>query len=122
MDSVEQGLPQETPVAVEQDKPFLLAHHVSFLLKEADVKDPERWIEFIEPEALTSFDINVQRFLINRWWRALLLSVPEDKILETRNARGCLVDGKWELDTWTTHFKNIVIPCALKHGLLTKND
>jgi hypothetical protein len=121
MDTVEQALSaeQSTP-ATDEAQPLSLVDTVTLMLTEAGIENPEGWKVGLHPEALTSSDLNVQRFLINQHWRGLLLSVPKDRILETRNARGCLVDGRWELGDWIAHFKKDVIECAIRVEVLKK--
>jgi hypothetical protein len=121
MDTVEEKLSPEQPSSETQDQPLSLVDTVTLMLTEAGVDNPEGWKTGLHPEALTSPDLNIQRFHINRHWRGLLVTgIPKERILETRNARGCLVDGKWELSDWIAHFKKDVIECAITVGALKK--
>lgn len=106
----------------EQAKPLSIPETITFLLEQAEVENPEAWLTGLNPVALTSPDLNIQRFIVNRHWLGLLLNVPDDKMKETMNARGCLVNGKWELADWVQHFKKMVIPCAISVGVLKKKD
>ena len=108
----------------QQDKPFSLVHHITFLLEQAGVVNPADWQVGLSPEALSSTDIEIQRFLINRQWNSLFISLPtEDQILQTRNARGCLMHGpSCPLEDYLRLFKTEVIPCAIRMGLLKKSS
>jgi hypothetical protein len=119
MDTVDQTLSAEQNPSEQHDHPLSLVETVTLMLTEAGVENPEAWQVGLEPEALTSSDLNVQRFLINRRWRGLLIEgLTNEQILLTRNARGCLVDGRWELTDWIFHFKKDVIPSAIRAGAL----
>jgi hypothetical protein len=134
MDTVAEGMPSNneeiTTVdfreVVEEkpaDKPLSLHETVTLMIEEAGVVDPAAWKNGLSEEALTSPDLNVQRFLINRHWRGLLANLPTiEEIKKTINARGCLADGRWDLTDWLIHFKKDVIPCAIQVGVLTKTD
>lgn len=125
-DTVANEMPQDnqqendaqTPSA---DKPFSLAHHITYLLQEAGVENPQQWLEGLHPEALTHPDIHVQRFQINRRWVEIFTSLKtEDEILQTRNARGCLMGIQCSLEDYLRLFTDEVIPCAIRMGLLKK--
>jgi hypothetical protein len=131
MDTVEEGMSSnnEEITTVEfrevveetqsQDKPLSIAETVVMMMEEANVADTESWKEGLSEEALTSPDLNVQRFLMNRHWRGLLADLDTiEEIKKTTNARGCLQDGRWDLEDWITHFKKDVIPCAILVGVL----
>jgi hypothetical protein len=138
MDTVEEGMPSNNTITdvefrevVEEqaaDKPLSIVEAVVLMMEGLGVEDTESWKTGLHPEALTSLDLNVQRFHVNRHWRFLLANLPTiEEIKQTINARGCLVDGRWDLDTWMVHFKKDVIPCAIKVGILklaasTKTD
>jgi hypothetical protein len=107
---------QEQP----DDQPLSIAETITMAMEDAGVVDVMDWMIGIDKEALTSPDLNIQRYLINRHWRGLFTgpNLTKDQIKESINARGCLVDGRWELADWLTHFKKDVIPCAIKVGIL----
>jgi hypothetical protein len=106
---------------VPAEKPFSLAHHVIYLLEKNGIINPQEWLKGLNPEALATDDVNVQRFHINRCWTSIFLSLPTtDEILSTRNARGCLMNGQCTLEDWSRLFDSEVIPCAIKTGLLKK--
>lgn len=105
----------------QQDQPFSLAHHITWLLEQAEVANAADWMVGIHPEALNHTDINVQRFQINRHWVAKFTSLPtEEEVLQTRNARGCLMGIQCSLEDYLRLFQTEVIPCALKHNLIQK--
>lgn len=117
-DTVEHKMPQDNQ---PQDKPFSLAHHITWLLEQAGVANPQSWMDGLHPEALSHPDINVQRFQINRHWVNKFTSLKtEDEVLQTRNARGCLMGIQASLEDYLRLFKDEVIPCAIRMNLLTK--
>lgn len=119
MDTVEQKLSPEQNTAEQQDQPLSLTETVTLMIKQAGVENPDAWHAGLSQEAFTSPDLNVQRFLINRLWRGKLVEgLTKDQIRDTLNARGCLVDGRWELADWISHFKSDVIPTAIRVGVL----
>jgi hypothetical protein len=121
MDTVEQKLSPEQNPSEQQDQPLSLVETVTLMLTQAGVENPTAWHAGLSKEAFTSPDLNVQRFLINRLWRRKLVEgLTQEQILQTLNARGCLVDGLWELADWISHFKSDVIPTAIKVGVLKK--
>jgi hypothetical protein len=123
MDTVDQEQPQQVQSEQpQQDQPFSLAHHVVYLLEQADVENPEEWMKNLKQEALESADVNVQRFLVNRCWTEMFATLKtKDEILQTRNARGSLMNsGKCSLEDWTHLFRTQVIQCAINVGLLKK--
>lgn len=113
-------IPDTVDSSISEDQPFSLAHHVTYLLEQANVVDAANWLHGLHPEAIHSADVNVQRFHINRHWTGLLTSLPtEDQVLQTRNARGCLMGSNCLLEDWTRLFSSVVIPCAITMQLLT---
>lgn len=101
-------------------KPMVIADHVTYLLEQANVADTESWKAKLHPEALTSTDIDIQRFHVNRCWIDIFTSLrSQEEILETRNARGCLMGRQCPLEDWSRLFAKVVIPCAIQMGLLT---
>lgn len=120
MDTVEEKLPLDQTTADQQDKPLSLVDTITLMLTEAGVTDPEAWKTDLHPETYTSPDVNIQRFHMNRHWRFLMAeNKTREQIAATRNARGCLVDGRWELADWIFHFKKDVIPAAIEVGVVT---
>lgn len=96
-----------------------LPKEISTLLAKAGVVTPEGWKSTLKPEALTSDDVDVQRFLINRTWRQILCSGPASIMDDTRDARSALIDTPVRPVDYLRFFEELVIPCALKHNLLS---
>lgn len=80
------------------------------LLQKHGYPEPTQWLQALHPDALTIPDQNVQRFLINRYWRQLLGTFPTN----TMDARYHLVD-TGDLSDWLRLFELGVIPCLLQH-------
>lgn len=90
-----------------------LPQFVTDLLQKAGHPNPNAWLAFLTPDALTSTDLTVQRFLVNRAWRVMLAKVTEE---DTMDIRFCLVDdGK--ISDWARLFENNLLPCIMKYNL-----
>jgi hypothetical protein len=95
-----------------------LPKEISALLAKAGVASPEEWKSNLKEEALTSDDIDIQRFLINRTWRQILCSGPATTMDTTRDARSALIDSPVRPKDYLRFFEELIIPCALRHNLL----
>ncbi len=120
-----QNLP-ETPFVEVPDpatvtpQPGVLVHAITHLLEQANIEDAQNWTVGLNQEALTSTDIHVQRFWINRHWVHAFTSLPtEEQVAETLNARGCLQGIQCSLEDYMRLFETQVIPCAIKMNILT---
>ncbi len=97
---------------------FILSQEITAWLRAAGHPTPESWMVGLKPEATSSPDLNIQRFLINRHWVQIFTSLPINEIEKTRDARGCLMNGQCELPDYIRLFKEVVIPCAMNLNLL----
>lgn len=104
--------------ASEQPVALNLITEITEYLRQAGVENPEAWQVGLKAEAHTTNDRNVQRFLINRQWTQILSNLPLEEVIKTREARGCLMNGECEISEYIRKFRQVVIPCAIKLGLL----
>lgn len=118
------NLNEETlsPIAIEpeapQDKPLDLVSQVCDMLKRNGA-NATSWLGWLHPEAINTGDLNIQRFHINRAWVSVFATLTnDDDILKSRNARGCLMNGKCSLEDWIRLFETKVIPSALELGVV----
>lgn len=99
---------------IGSDDTISLVEAITALLIAENHPDPQRWIQGLHPDVFITPDVNIQRFLINRYWRLQLQSLPEN----TMNARYCLVDEEHIAPKdWLRIFKQGVLPCILKNNL-----
>jgi hypothetical protein len=95
-----------------------LPTEITKLIADAGHASPEAWTQALNPEALTTDNVDHQRFLINRTWRQILLNAPKEVVAKTREARSCLLDTPCEPKHYLRFFKEVIIPCASEQGLL----
>lgn len=94
-------------------QPQRLTDQISDILQRAGHPRATEWLNGVHPDALRD-DVNpdVQRFLINRYWRLQLGSLP----INTLDERYCLVD-TGEIARWLELFEQKVAPCIVTHNL-----
>ena len=95
-----------------------LIDEMSFWMSEQGVVDTQSWKQGVRPEVYTTADRHVERFWLNRHWVQLFTSLPMDEIIKTREARGCLMNGECPLSEYVRKFKTVVIPYAIRLGIL----
>lgn len=100
--------------AVETREITNLVHEVNQLMQEAGHPQPLAWQAYLNPDALSSTDLSIQRFLINRAFRLIINLVTNEN---TMDVRFCLVDNGEFLD-WVRLFKVEVLPCIMRNQLL----
>ena len=88
------------------------------VLQNANVPNALNWRIGLPPEVNTP-DLRVQRFYLNEQWRRILTQVEATGLGNTMDERYCLVDTGLDSD-WLRLFRVKIIPCVLKHDLLTK--
>lgn len=86
---------------------------ITKVLVDAGHQRPDDWKRYLHPDAITSVEQNIQRFLINRAWRQIIGSCND---FESMEVRSYLVD-TGEFCDWLRLFKEGVLPCILKLNL-----
>lgn len=89
-----------------------LTEIISDLLRKHNHPNPTQWALYVHKDAHESEDVNIQRFLINRYWREVIGMYPEN----TLSVRECLID-TGHIEDWIRLFETGVIPCILRNTL-----
>ncbi|BDD79573.1 hypothetical protein [Burkholderia phage FLC9] len=88
-----------------------LVEYVSDRLAEQGHPAPQKWTGGLHPDALTTTDFSIHRFLVNRQLRLVLGNLDTN----TTQERFCLVDGGTAED-WKRLFEDKVLPCMIKNA------
>lgn len=91
-----------------------LVEEVNNAFAEAGHPQPAAWQMYLNPDALVTVDLTIQRFLINRAFRLIINMVTNEN---TMDVRFCLVDNGEFLD-WIRLFKVEVLPCLMRNQIL----
>lgn len=91
-----------------------LIDEVTSAFVEAGHPRPEAWKGYLHPDALTTPDLSIQRFLINRALRLIVGLVTSEN---TMDVRFCLVDNGEFID-WVRLFRIEVLPCLMRNQVL----
>lgn len=106
-------------MTTENKAPFIsLIDGIDQFLNENGVPNAQNWKNGLPQEAYTT-DLKLQRFYLNEQWRRILIQVEQQGLGNTMDERYCLVETGLDSD-WFRLFRVWVIPCVLKHDLLTK--
>lgn len=92
-----------------------LADSICDILAKYNHPDPVGWKQYLHPDVFKTPDLNVQRFLINRYWRQEIGLYPENTI----NVRSYLID-QGEFSDWLRLFEEGVVQCVLRNYQLNK--
>lgn len=102
--------------ALQEGEQVNLVEVVTAMLFSAGHPQPQAWLQGLHPDAINSNNPEVQRFLINRYWRGQIAQVPGN----TLDIRYCLVD-QGQYTDWIRLFKNGVLPCIMDNQLPKTN-
>ena len=91
-----------------------LIDEVTGAFVEAGHPHPEAWKGYLNPVAMATQDLSVQRFLINRALRLIIGLVTSEN---TMDVRFCLVDNG-EFRDWVRLFRTEVLPCLMRNRVL----
>ena len=106
----------ENQNSIDFIEPINLVSVITTMLFNAGHPNTTAWQQTLHPDAFTTTDPKIQRFLINRCWRPLIGVVQGE---DTLNIRYCLVD-QGEISDWLRLFETGVLPCIIKHSLPIK--
>lgn len=90
-----------------------LVDEIDSLMAAAGHPNPTSWKANLDPEALASQNHDIQRYLINREWRQIMLAVSDEELPATKVARKHLLDTPCAAVDYLRFFKEKVIPCAI---------
>lgn len=88
-----------------------LVEEITELLTKHGHPSPKKWEEKLHPDAFSHPEINVRRFLINRYWHHEIGRYLEDTI----PVRQYLIEQGSTAD-WLRLFENGVIPCVIRNA------
>lgn len=91
--------------------PGELVAYVQEKLSAAGHPNPSEWTKRLHPDALTTTDASVERFLVNRALRTEIGLYEE----QTTEVRYCLVDDGVEAD-WRRLIADMVVPCMVRNA------
>jgi hypothetical protein len=90
---------------------------ITAILERAGHPCPQSWLPTLSPDVMASEnDPQYQRFLINRYWRAVLGNFEVSTGIDTKQARFCLLDSGTEAQ-WLNLFETGVVPCIINNNL-----
>lgn len=99
--------------------PVILAYEITTILQRAGHPRPEAWLTGLHPDALlAATDMDVQRFLINRYWHVQIGALPAEAIPReaSMDIRYCLVP-QGNYGRWMELFETKVAPWIVKNDL-----
>ena len=91
-----------------------LVEEVTQAMSDAGHPQPLAWQAYLNPDALNTTDLSIQRFLINRAFRLIINLITNEN---TMDVRFCLVDNGEYLD-WIRLFRVEVLPCIMRNQVL----
>lgn len=87
-----------------------LVEHIVLILMKANHPQPDFWVNQVHPDVYITPDVNIQRFLINRFWRNYIGQFQEN----TLEVRHCLID-QGSIEDWLRLFEQGVAPCVMRN-------
>lgn len=88
-----------------------LVDYVTNRLSESGHPNPSYWQGGLHPDAFTTHEFGIHRFLVNRQLRLVLGNLQTN----TTQERFCLVDGG-TADDWKRLFEDKILPCLIKNA------
>lgn len=90
---------------------------ITAILARAGHPCPQSWLPGLSPDVMAAEgDPQYQRFLINRYWRAVLGNFEVATGIDTKSARFCLPDAGTQAQ-WLNLFETGVVPCIIANNL-----